>query len=267
MTLPDNRPARKPRRLGLIIPWGLAVVFVVAWSLGWVWLKGETERRMDAARASMAQTGWRLDWSSRTVSGFPFRLNVDLQNARWGEASGWSITAPALKAQAYISAPTHWVMLAPMGGVITRPNGDLEFVTAKVLRGSLSDFGAVPPRISVEGIGLRVGTNAGAQPVWMSTAAEFHLHAKAGPNDQGALYIELDQARTSAGMEPPETSIFDATYTHARALRGRNFSDAFQSWAKAGGTLHIRRLDDPPHSPFAWGIVDPRPLPRHTAPP
>ena len=156
MSLPDNRSARKPRRLGLIIPWALAGLFIVAWSVGWLWLKGETEGRMDATRASLTQTGWRLDWSSRTVSGFPFRLNVDLTNARWGETSGWSVAAPVLKAQAYISTPTHWTLVAPEGVVLISSQGDSVTVTARALRASLSELDRPPARMSVEALGLRV---------------------------------------------------------------------------------------------------------------
>ena len=91
MTLPDKGPARKARRWGLIIPWGIAALLIVAWTGGWYWLKSETLRIMDGARASARQAGWRMDWERRTVSGFPFRLNGDLVNAHWGEASGWSV--------------------------------------------------------------------------------------------------------------------------------------------------------------------------------
>ncbi len=244
MTLPDNRPARKPRRLGLIIPWALAAVFVVAWSGGWLWLKGETERRMDAARASMAQTGWRLDWSSREVSGFPFRLNVDLTNARWGEAAGWSVTAPVLKAQAYISAPTHWTFVAPGGVVLlTNPGATPVAVTARALRASISEFDRYPARISVEGIGLKFTTPAGT---WypLAGAQEFHLHTRSGPSDLGAFYLELDQVTSrSPSVEKPETWVVDAIYSHASALKGGNIDGAVQSWKKAGGELNVRKVD------------------------
>ena len=234
MTLPDNRPARKPRRLGLIIPWALAAAFVVAWSVGWFWLKGETERRMDATRASMAQSGWRLDWSSRTVSGFPFRLNVDLKDARWGEASGWSVTAPILKAQAYVSAPTHWTLVAPGGGVLSNNRGDLVTVAATALRASISELDRHPARISVEGIGLRFSTPIG--PSSLLLTSEFHLHTRAGPSDQGAIYVELDQAAENAAL------IFDGVYSHAGAFQGRDWQSAVRAWSAGGGRITVRRL-------------------------
>ena len=243
MTLPDNRPARKPRRLGLIIPWALAAAFVVAWSVGWFWLKGETERRMDATRASMAQSGWRLDWSCRKVSGFPFRLNVDLKDARWGDASGWSVTAPVLEAQAYISAPTHWTLVAPDGVVLTSGHGDSVTATGTALRASVSDFDRYPARISVEGIGLRFGGPT-AQPAPLANIQEFHLHTRAGPSDQGAFYLELDSGVAGSAPSGPTspTLIFDALYSHAGALRGRDWPRAGRAWRAGGGRITVRRL-------------------------
>ena len=49
MSLPDTTPPRKPRRLGLWLPFvGLALI-IVAWSAAWVWMRGEAAKRMDAA--------------------------------------------------------------------------------------------------------------------------------------------------------------------------------------------------------------------------
>ena len=243
MTLPDNRPVRKPRRLGLIIPWALAAVLVVAWSIGWLWLKGETERRMDAARASMAQSGWRLDWSRRKVSGFPFRLNVDLTNARWGQASGLSVTAPVLNAQAYVSRTDNWMLVAPNGLVLSTHNEPVT-VTAKILRASLSELERRPARVSVEGIDLRLAGKTVGEDCSPVQAKEFHLHTRAGPSDQGAAYLEIDRA-TSAPNCPssqPLTVILDGIYSHASSLSGRDWPSAVKTWKAAGGKFEARHV-------------------------
>ena len=250
MTLPDTPAARKPRRLGLIIPWALAGVLVIVWSGGWFWLKGETIRKMDAARAQAAQAGWRLDWTSRKLSGFPFRLNVDLTDARWGDSAGWSVTAPVLNAQAYVSRTDSWMLLAPEGVVVSRASFGPVVVKAEVLRGSVSDLGRRPPRISVEAMGLRLDALTGSQPIGMSAAREFHFHTRAGPADQGAFYVEVDQATGGTGTNP-ENTILDAIYNHASALQGRNISSAVQAWKRAGGSLNFRQTVAPPGSMVA----------------
>jgi hypothetical protein len=249
MTLPQTPAARKPRRLGLYVPLAVLLVVAVAWSGAWVWLRGEVMRRMQAARGGAAETGWRVDWTGAVVSGFPFRLDLDLTNARLGERSGWTILAPRLKAEAFVFAPTHWVAVAPDGVVLTRRRGGAIIVTAKVLRASLSGPGEHPPRLSVEGLGLRFVTPPGAKPIFVTGAAGLHLHTRAGPGDQGAVYLELDQAsarlsglmgRIAGGK--PVTFTADALYSHAGEFSGPDWPGAVRAWSEAGGEISVRRL-------------------------
>jgi hypothetical protein len=249
MTLPARAPLRKPRRLGLYGPFVVLLVLAAVWSAGWLWLRAETIRRMDGARRSMIDGGQGLDWASRSVSGFPFRLDVDLTDARVGEASGWAVTAPRLQAEAPAFAPTRWVVVAPGGVVVQRPAGGAVIVTAKVLRASISDVGARPPRLSVEGIGLTFAAAPGAAPFFMTAAEAFHFHTRAGPGDRGAAFIELDEAkvplsglmgRIAAGK--PLNLLAEAVYSHAGALTGADWASAVRAWRRAGGALNIQRL-------------------------
>ena len=253
MTLPDKSPPRKPAkppsRLGLYIPFGLLGVGVVAWSLGWLWLQGEIYRRMDTAAHAWEQAGYRVDWVSRSVSGYPFRLDVEIKAPRLRERSGWGLTAPSLKAEAFAFAPDHWVAVAPNGAVLIRRVGGPVSIAAKALRASMSDGAAHPPRLSIEGLGLTFVTPPGAQPFAFTRAGEFHFHSKAGPSDQGAAYLELDQARPAGtgwfrqiGGDSPVTFIADGLFTHAAALNGQGFSGALHNWQAAGGRWTVRRL-------------------------
>ena len=245
--MPDS--GADPRRLGLYGPFVLLLIFVAAWSVGWLWLRAEILRDMDAARQSMAGSGGNLDWGSRSISGYPFRLDVTLTGPRLREPSGWALAAPTLKAEALAFAPTRWVAVAPAGVTISRPVGGEVIVKAKVLRASLSNLGAHPPRVSVEGIGLTFTAAPGADPFFLAAAGELHLHARAGPGDRGAVYFELDRAKAplpgllgkiAAGK--PVNLAADATYTHAAALTGADWASAVRAWSAAGGALSVRRL-------------------------
>jgi hypothetical protein len=249
MTLPEKAPIRKPQRLGLYGPFAVLLVTVIAWAAAWLWIRGETFRQMDRAADAMAQDGYRIDWTGRELSGFPFRLDLDIAGARLREASGWALAAPRLKAEAFVFATDHWVVVAPDGITVTQPAGGAFQVTAKALRASLSEAAARPPRLSIEGIGLSFAPAPGARPLAFVSAAELHVHAKAGPGDQGAAYVELDRAvagpeglmRQIAG-DAPVTLTGDVIYSHASALTGRGFATALGSWRAAGGGANIRRL-------------------------
>jgi len=249
MTLPHPTAPRKFRRLGLYGPFALLALLALAWSAGWLWLRAETLGRMDGARRTLAARGGELSWTSRSVSGFPFRLDVKLAGIALREASGSAITAPMLNAEAPVFAPSHWVAVAPDGVVIARRIGGNLVVRAKVLRASFSQPRDHPPRVSVEGIGLTFTAEPGANPFFVSAAQAFHLHTRAGPGDQGAVYIALGRAtapltglmgRIAEGG--PVSLTLDAIYSHAAALGGADWRGAVDAWRRAGGALEVRSL-------------------------
>jgi hypothetical protein len=239
----------QPRRLGLYAPLGLVAVLALAGSLGWFWLRGEVYRRMDAAATSLEGSGYRVDWSDRAIYGFPFRLDLVVKNPRLRELSGWGLAAPRLDAEAFVFAPDHWIIVAPYGVTLRRRVGGPVVVGARVLRASLSDPAASPPRLSVEGLALTFATPAGARPFGIASAEEFHLHTRAGPREQGAAYMELDRAAT-VGPGPlsdiaagsPITLIGDGLFSQANAMGGQGFAGALRDWRAAGGALTLRRL-------------------------
>ncbi len=51
--------SRKPRRRGLLAPFVVLLIVAVGWSLGWLWLRGQTEQRMDATALSLKSRGLR----------------------------------------------------------------------------------------------------------------------------------------------------------------------------------------------------------------
>jgi hypothetical protein len=249
MTLPDSPWRPSPRRLGLYIPFALLALGLIALSIAWVWTRGRVVAGLEAARAPRPGSFATLAFTGLKVSGFPFRLDVDLEGAQLGEPSGWSLSAPRLSAEAYLFSPGHWVIVAPNGLVLGRRRDGRLQITGKALRASLSDLGRRPPRLSVEGLDLTFVTPPGAKPFILSSAKELHVHTKAGPDDQGAAYFEIDGADARPGGLPgaiakgrPVTLLADVIYSHADALAGGSVPGAFRDWSAAGGALDVRQL-------------------------
>ena len=204
---------------------------------------------MDAAATSFESSGYRVDWSARQIYGYPFRLDLVIKSARVRERSGWALAAPRLEAEAFAFAPDHWIAVAPNGIVLRRRLGGPVAVGARVLRATLSDMDANPPRISVEGLELTFATPAGAAPFGLASAAELHMHSRAGPRGQGAAYMEIDRGVTTGpgflsgvAAGSPITLIADGIFSQADALAGVGFGGALRNWAAAGGALTVRRL-------------------------
>jgi hypothetical protein len=253
MTQPAPRKPKastRPRRLGLYAPVFLLAILAAAWTLGWFWLRGEVFRRMDAAATSWEESGYRIDWSDRAVYGFPFRLDLVVKNARLRELSGWGLAAPRLDAEAFVFTPDHWIVAAPHGVVLQRRAGGPVSIGARVLRASISDTAARPPRVSIEGLGLTFAAPAGAKPFGLASAAEFHLHTRSGPRDEGAAYVEIDRAVTAGpgllseiAAGAPVTMIGDGVFTQAGALSGGpGIVGALRSWSGTAGGLTLGRL-------------------------
>ncbi|HEY2050683.1 MAG TPA: DUF2125 domain-containing protein [Caulobacteraceae bacterium] len=248
--MPDSPWRPRPRRLGLWIPFVLLGVALIALGAAWFYARGRILSSLEAAR-TQAPPGSPVSiaFGGAHVHGFPFRLDVDLTDAHLWDQSGWSLAAPQLKAEAFLFSSDHWVAYAPDGVVIGRRRAGPLVVTGKALRASLSDIGATPPRLSVEGLDLTFSTPRGAQPFMLTHAQELHLHTKAGPNDQGAAYLEVDgaNARLSGLLAriaegKPVTFVADVIYDHASALAGDSWPHALRNWSRAGGVADVRHL-------------------------
>jgi hypothetical protein len=249
MSHSEPLPARKPRRLGLYLPLLLLAAVAGAWSLTWLGLKGEADRRLEATRAAWSAHGQQLSWASRRIYGFPFRLDVDFTDLRVAEPSGAALAVPLLQAEAFVFAPTRWIAVAPRGLIYTRVRGGPVVVTAKVLRVSLSQFEARPPRLSLEGLNLAFDVPAGGEPFLITAAAELHLHTRAGPNDQGAAFFQLTGAKARPGSlfarigaGKPVDMTADLIWSHAAAMCGPDWPSAVRAWSAAGGHATVRRI-------------------------
>ena len=246
MTLPDlnspDKPARPPRRWGLWLPYLALFIGVGLWSAYWLWLEQQVTARMHAAPGHLA-------WDSCQISGYPFRLDVKLTGVHASDGAGWALAAPVIKAEAFAFSPGQWVMVAPDSISFTRPLGGPVVVQATVLRASVSHIDERPVRISIEGADLNFSTPVGAHAYFLRSAKAFHFHSQAGPQDQGAIYLEIEGGRPTPGTWVGTMAaggevdlIVDGIFSRAHALSGTNLAGILSSWAASGGAVSLRNL-------------------------
>jgi hypothetical protein len=245
MTLPDRGPRRQPGRIGLYGPFLLLLLFAIGWSGAWLWLRANVEQGLDESRAGLARAGYELAWRELAVSGYPFRLDVDVRGATLRAPSGWRLDAPLIKSETTVLAPGHFVFEVPGDLALTRRNGDVVSLRFKLLHASLSRADAHPPRISVESITAPPKAN----PLFFTTADEIHLHSRAGPDAQGAFYLEVDGANASLpgllgriAEEKPVTLIAEGIVSHADDLSLLDWRASVERWRRDGGSLDLRSL-------------------------
>lgn len=248
MSLPDPATPGKPvSRLGLYIPFALLGLFIVALSVGWFWARGQVVARMDRSVEGLKQAGYQIEWKDRRLSGYPFRLNVTVTDVAVRERSGWGLQAPRLEGQAFLHAPTQWVIAAPAGLSFERPAAGAVQVRGKLIRASLSHLADRPPNVSFEGVGLTFTPAAGAQPFALSAAERVEMHLRKGPDDEGGLWISVRQGRAQlAGLlgliaaDQPVSFAWDGRLSHISALTGRDWPTAVRAWTAAGGRMQVR---------------------------
>ena len=244
----DTPARRPPSRLWLILPFVLVGLVLAAFCAWWFVAANRLSAAVDQAAAAHQQAGRTLEWRSRRVSGFPFRLKMTFQDVRFASRSGWAVQAPRLEAQANAYRLTHWVANAPQGLTLVRPQAGPVKIDARVLRGSISGVDRSPPRVSVEGADVKFTSLQGAEPFPFAAAERFELHLRPMPGrtSDAAFVVRMRQAVprpagvvsfVSAGR--PADIVLDSVLTRFGELRGRDWASSVQSWTEAGGQMEV----------------------------
>jgi hypothetical protein len=248
MSLPDPASPRKFRRWGLYGPFLVLALAVAAWSAAWVWARGQAQGRMDAVVADLAHAGYQIGWKERDIGGYPFRMDVTLTEATIRSPSGWALNAPRLEAEAYMHALGHWLVAAPDGITFVRPEAGPVTVTGKLIRASLTDFDKHPPSFDFEGVNLAFQPQPGAQPFSLSAADRVEFHLRAGPNDEGGVFLRVDNGKARlSGLfariagDKPISIVWNATLSRMSAFDGDTWAGAVRHWTDAGGQMSLRQ--------------------------
>ncbi|MEW5685353.1 MAG: DUF2125 domain-containing protein [Pseudomonadota bacterium] len=249
--MPDPTAPRKASRRPIYIAYGLAALVVIGWSGAWVWARREAEARMDAGVGALREAGYEISWSRRTIDGYPFRLNITLSEARIRDRSGWALETPDLESQAFLHAPTTWIVAAPKGLTFVRPVGGPVQVEGKSIRMSLSHFQNVPPNVSFDGEGLTFRPAAGAQPFGLSAAERVQFHLRQAPaevGDEAGVWLNVKNGKAQlSGLlgriagDKPISIEWDGRLSKASTFKGRDWPDAVRAWTAAGGQMRVQR--------------------------
>lgn len=251
MSVPDPTAPRKFSRRPLYIAFGLAFLVILGLSAAWIWARGQAETRMDAAVEALRKAGYEVAWRDRTIGGYPFRLNIALTEPRIRDRSGWALEAPRIEGQAFLHAPTTWMVAAPQGLTFIRPEGGPVQVGGKLIRMSLSHFENHPPNVSFEGADLTFQPGAGARPFSLSAAERVEFHLRQAPSEVGDeagvwLSVKQGEARLSGLLgriagDKPISIEWDGRLSQASALQGRDWPSAVRRWDAAGGRMSVKR--------------------------
>lgn len=245
---PGPRP-RKRRRWLVFVPFSVGMLGLAIAAAAWILIRGRVVEALDSAPFRAREAGVELSLGGRRVGGFPFRLRVALSPLRLATSSGWRLEAPAMVAQAYVYAPLHWVLVAPEGFTVVRPEGGPVRVTGRALRASVAGVAASPWRVTLDGEHVAFATPPGARPFSLRSATRLGLYLKPAPGGapgDGAVLLDLAGARATPGAlawdlapDAPFDAAVEGRLTALAALRGRDWGEAVRRWRGAGGVLRL----------------------------
>ena len=99
MTVTTAAPSTKYRRWPIFVMPVLVVIAAAAWSAFWFYAASQVDRTVDVWRAREAASGRTFDCAKRTLTGFPFRLEVNCEDATVELKSQTADQAAALTAR------------------------------------------------------------------------------------------------------------------------------------------------------------------------
>ena len=245
--LADLEP-RRPRHWLIAIPLVIVVALGVAWTALWFYAAGEAETRLNDWQEQQAKGGRVFTCASRSVGGYPFRIEVRCA----GAAAELKDAQPpiAIKLKEILAVAQVWdpkLIIAEFTGPLTAGDvGGAPYVTATwgVAQASVRGTPKTPERASVVVDGLRLD---GAQGnLFDSKRAEFHARVQYGSwphNPAVDIVVKLGSAAAPA-VHALAAQAFDAdilAVLHGiKDLAPKPMPARLREWQAAGGRLEIQ---------------------------
>lgn len=244
-----DAPTAQPKRqgyLGLILPFGLFAVALAAWSVWWFTAAHRVEAATDLQAAQLKRAGWQVNWSSRQVSGWPFRTFVGFDQFRAVGPNGQGIETPRLEAEAETYDIGRWIIAAPRGLTLLRGDKGAVRITGQAIRASITHLNQNPPQVAVE---LRSPTftpleGSAPYPLLSADIVDFYLRKKAGSADDGEFLFRVLAGRVPDGSalsqiagSKPFTGEIEGGLTRLDRLKGRDWPSAVKTWTRSGGSI------------------------------
>jgi hypothetical protein len=244
------RGDRRRSRLGLFLPYILLAIVVVAWSIGWFWIRGRAASEIDNWMAQEATAGRNWGCADRTLTGYPFRIELRCSAVTLNRSDGRFRLGPTT-AVAQIYQP-RLVVFESAGPFHVEQGGLKGDASWRALQGSFHGASDGFTRASVVMDDPKVAV-AGAPtgPIDVS-GHHLELHTRPDPGRYTAEGVvdlslrltraEVPQLDAVTGTQDPADLVLDAALSRATVLRTGPVPRELERWRQAGGTLDITGL-------------------------
>lgn len=253
----DDQPRRS--RIGIFAPTVLLILAFAGWSGYWVYTARQIETRVRDQQNALIAQGYSVSFDPWHVSGYPFRMDVELDHVNVIAPSGHGLAAPKLKAEANAYALSKWVLVAPQGLTLYRGRHDgadwgTISVTGSSLKASASNLDKPIYNIAVAGRGLALTPSDPAHPFAFNSAdlIEAYLRPTPTKSDSADFLLRVTGAHGEPqsltgqlSSEKPLSLHAEGSLSHFSAFGGAAQGQSVASWHAAGGAvagLHVQML-------------------------
>lgn len=253
----DTPPGDRPKvavgpgwRLGLFLPYVLLALVFALWSAGWFWARGFAVDQMGGWLKQEAAAGRVWDCADRSVTGYPFRLELRCSSLKFSRSDGHFTLGPIV-AVVQIYDPRH-VLVEATGPFHTEQGdlvGDVNWKALEATFHATSD-GFSRADLVVEEPKGRV-TGADPQPIDFATK-HLELHARPAPGrftSEGAVDINLQVEKAAipqldaiAGNRDPADIAFTGTLSRATGIATGRLDRELEKWRTSDGKLDVTQL-------------------------
>jgi len=244
-------PPIRHSRTGLYVPLLIALALLAAWTGWWFYLTHRIETGIEARAVEMRAAGWDIGHGRITTTGWPFRTRIAVAYPTVTAPDGHAIAAPALVAEANTYNPDKWVIIAPDGLVLTRPDMGKVAVRGDALRMSVSRLQARFPdlRIQLDHPVFTPHPGAAAFPILRADQLQINARphmaegtAGAAPTGSVDVLFRLTGARARPGsvldglaVQGPVEGWIETTIEEGGDRGSRVVIGDMAGWARAGG--------------------------------
>lgn len=244
-------PIRRHSRTGLYVPLLIALALLAAWTGWWFYLTHRIETGIEARAVEMRAAGWDIGHGRITTTGWPFRTRIAVAYPTMTAPDGHAISAPSLVAEANTYNPDKWVVIAPDGLILTRPNMGKVAVRGDALRMSVSHLQAPFPDLRIQLDQPVFTPHPGAAPFPILRAGQLQIEARphltktagtVATNGAVDVLLRLTEARARPGgvldglaVQGPVGGWIETTIERADHLRGQAMLGDLAAWSRAGG--------------------------------
>lgn len=253
------------RRSGCGVPALLLLILVVVggWSGYWFFLSGQIRQGLAQTETRLEAAGWRIAHGEPRIDGWPFRIQVVMDDVEVIAPSGHGLRAPELRTEATAYQLDRWVIVAPDGLELGRAAKGWVAVQGQALRASVSQLAGAPPRVIIEFDQPRFTPTEGSEPFPITGAARLIINLMPEAEGRAGVLFDLDTATPRPGgvlARMSENRVFDLSAEgvadQAGRLSGATWSEALAAWSREGGALTEVRLEATAEQDFARGQSD-----------